>query len=222
MRFLTPLWHHFGAPGAPFSILWPPFGRTLGTTVHPLGQELTKSPKNHFSRPHFRVDVRAKNRSIFRCLFEGAFGRLGSTFGSEKEAKLLQNGGQNGARWRVKAKLQNIDLGLYIPRFGEVGHPQKHIFLTTFFGVGRDPVPRGLREATFLDFYDFGIHYGRPFSQLFSIIFQALKRGPEVFPKRNLVEHTFGLEGNRGEHPTYGNHPSLCKAMHNIHRTDGV
>ena len=88
---------------------------------------------------------------------------LGSTFGSEKEAKLLQNGRHNGARWRVNAKLQNIDLGLYIPRFGEVGHPQKHLFLTTFLGIGRDPVPRGLREATFLDFYDFGIHFGGPF-----------------------------------------------------------
>ena len=99
----------------------------------------------------FESFFRPKNRSVFRCLFEDAFGRLGSTFGSEKEAKLLQNGCQNGARWRVNAKLQNIDLGLYIPRFGEVGHPQKHKFLTMFLGVGLDPVPRGLREATFLD-----------------------------------------------------------------------
>ena len=114
---------------------------------------------------------------------------------------------------RVNVKLQNIDLGLYIPRFGEVGHPPKHLFLTTFFGVGRDPVPRGLREATFLDFCDFGIHFGGPFSSLFSIIFQASKRGPGFFPTWNLVNHTFGLGGNRGEHPTYGNHPSLCKAM---------
>ena len=124
--------------------------------------------------------------------------RLLSTFGSEKEAKLLQNGRQNGARWRVNAKLQNIDLGLYIPRFGEVGHPQKHIFLTTFLGIGLDPVPRGLREATFLDFYYFGIHFGNQCSSLFSIIFQASKRGAGVFPTWNLVEHTFGLEGNRG------------------------
>ena len=166
-----------------------------------MGQELTKSQKNHFLKPYFRVDFLAKNRLNFKCLFEGAFGRLGSTFGSEKEAKLLQNGRQNGARWRVNAKLQNIDLGLYIPRFGEVGHPQKHIFPTTFFGVGGDPVPRELREATFLDFCDFGIHFGGPFSILFSIIFQASKRGAGVFQTWNLVEHTFGLGGNRGEHP---------------------
>ena len=127
---------------------------------------------------------------------------------------MLQNGRQNGARWRVNAKLQNIDLGLYIPRFGEVGHPQKQLFLTTFLGIGRDPVPRGLREATFLDFYDFGIHFGDPFSALFSIIFHASKRGAGSVPKWNLANHDSGLGRNRGEHPTYGNHPSLCKAMY--------
>ena len=135
------------------------------------------------------------------CLFESVFGKLVSTFGSEKEAKLRQNGRQNGARWRVNAKLQNIDLGWYIQRFGEVGHPQKHIFSITLLGVGRDPLPRGLLEVTFLDFYDLGIHFGDPFSSLFSIIFQASKRGARFFQTRNLVEHTFGLGGNRGEPP---------------------
>ena len=129
------------------------------------------------------------------CLFEGAFGRLGSTFGSEKEAKLRQNGRQNGAGWRVNAKLQNIDLGLYIPRFGEVDHPQKHISIITFLGIGLDPVPSGLREATFLDFYYFGIHFGDPFSSLFSIIFQASKRGRGFFQNRTQADFPPTVEG---------------------------
>ena len=202
---------------------FPTFGHPLATPWALLSTLSARSSKNHqqntfgdLSFDSFESFFKLKYRLHFRCLFEGAFGRLGSTFGFEKEAKLLQNGRQNGARWRVNAKLQNIDLGLYIPRFGEVGHPPKHMFLTAFLGIGRDAVPRGFQEATFLDFCDFGIHFGDTFSSLCSIIFQASKRGPGVFQKWNPVEHTFGLGGNRGEHPTYGNHPSLCKAMRTV------
>ena len=110
------------------------------------------------------------------------FWRLGSAFGSEEQAKWLQNGGKHGAISLVNAKLKNTDFSLYLTRFGEVGHPRKLTFFTNFCLSVSDPLPRGLLETTLPDFYNFLIHFGTPISSLLTIIFQVSKTGPFFSP----------------------------------------
>ncbi len=83
---------------------------------------------------------------------------------------------ENWAKIGLGAKMKNIDLGLYLPCFREVGHPRKLTFFTFFLHSVSDPLPRAALEATFPDVEHFRLHFGTHISSIFGIIFRPWKR----------------------------------------------